>query len=191
MFLDYYLRQPIKVENPNMFWTIMYGKYIFLILFSIYFHQYITLTNYRRVSILITTLIPLLIIGFRDALNIYAFSTVKTNKEQKELLEDEMKKEEILMTLIPAITFGISLMLSGNNNIRILDHVMPYLAATLMIGTVLPLIILLFSTRRSASVLLEIESIVMALEFSSMGYITCAIVLIFLHYSRKVVSANK
>ena len=113
------------------------------------------------------------------------YTTVKTEDERTKLLEDELKKEEILMTLIPAITFGISLMLSGQNTIRILEHVMPYLASTLMLGTIIPLVILLFSTNRSTDILLEIESIIMAFEFSAMGYISCALILVFLHYTRK------
>lgn len=179
--------KPIKspIENPIMFWSIMYGKYIILILFSIYFHQYVTLTNYRPRSILFTTIIPLIIIGFRDRLNLKMYTTVKTEDERTKLLQDELKKEEILMTLIPAITFGISLMLSGKNTIIILEHVMPYLASTLMLGTIIPLVILLFSTHRSTDVLLEIESVIMAFEFSAMGYISCALVLVFLHYTRK------
>ena len=189
--LDYYLRTPIQIENSNMFWTIMYSKYIVLIAFSIYFHQYITLTNYRRVSILITTIIPLLIIVFRDALNISLFEDIKHTKEKENLLREELKKEEMLLALIPALTFGISLMLSGNNNVRVLEHVMPYLAATLLIGTIIPLILSLFSTHRSVGALLELESVIMALEFSSMGYITCAIVLIFLHYRRKVSAISR
>jgi hypothetical protein len=163
----------------------MYGKYIILILFSIYFHQYVTLTNYRPRSVLFTTIIPLIIIGFRDRLNLTMYNTVKTEDERAKLLEDELKKEEILITLIPAITFGISLMLSGKNTIRILEIVMPYLASTLMLGTIIPLVILLFSTHRSTDVLLEIESVIMAFEFSAMGYISCALILVFLHYSRK------
>jgi hypothetical protein len=179
--------RPIKspIENPIMFWSIMYGKYIILILFSIYFHQYVTLTNYRPRSFLFTTIIPLIIIGFRDRLNLKMYNTVKTEDELTKLLHDEMKKEEMLMTLIPAITFGISLMLSGKNTIRILEHVMPYLASTLMLGTIIPLVILLFSTHRSTDALLEIESVIMAFEFSAMGYISCAIILVFLHYTRK------
>jgi hypothetical protein len=163
----------------------MYGKYIILILFSIYFHLYVTLTNYRPRSILFTTIIPLIIIGFRDRLNLKLYTTVQTEDERTKLLEDELKKEEIIMTLIPAIIFGISIMLSGKNTIRILEHVMPHLALALMIGTIIPLFILLFIINRSISDLFEIESIIMASEFSALGYISCALVLVFLHYSRK------
>jgi len=162
---------------------IIIAKYASIILFSLYFHSYITITKHIWVSIFYTTALPVLLFIYHDYDNIITFRRLLSEDRKHEFLEKELYNEEVLMKVIPAITFGLALIISVGLDKTVTHQLIPYLATTLLFGTIIPLVMSLFTTSKSSSLLLGLESVITSVELSSIGYLTCSLVLIFMHYT--------